>query len=211
MIRSADPTDFQPDDARFFEAVRYLLDEMNSEEAERFEDQLAVDQSLREILAEAVLVTHATYAAQLSPDGPAANEPQPVELAKRPAAALPHGAAPRSDHSLPGMLLALAAALFLAAAGGLWLLGLGNNMSDVANDASSEQIQLASAWVERLEDQSQENATLWDDDLLAASTMELSSETEDDTLLDDAPMDPPAWMLKALAAQQEDSPAGPTM
>lgn len=202
MIRSADPADFRPDDARFFEAVRYLLDEMSPPEVERFEDELAVDQSLREILAEAVLVTHAAYAAHLPLD----------ESAERPAEASPHGAAPRQDHSLFGMLLALAAMLLLAATGSFLWVGLGGNPSDIAGDDSHEQVQLASAWVERLENQSQENTTLWDDDLLAASSLDVSSESDDDELLlEGSSVDPPAWMLKALAAQQEDDLASPAM
>ena len=208
MIRSADPADFQPDDARFFEAVRYLLDEMTPEEVDRFEDDLAVDQNLRELLAEAVLVTHATYAAHLSAD-----ELPPVQSAERPAEASPLGAAPRQDHfhSPAGMLLALAAALLLAAAGGLWMLGMGPATSDVANEASSAQLDLASAWFERLEDQSEANSTLWDEDLLTDSPLDITSEAEEDMLMDVTPMDPPAWMLKALAAQQEDDSAAPTM
>ncbi|PQO47786.1 hypothetical protein [Blastopirellula marina] len=206
MIRSADPTDFQPDDARFFEAVRYLLDEMTPVEVDRFEEALAIDQSLRELLAEAVLVTHATYAAHL-PE----NELPRVESAERPAEASPPGAAPRREDALPRTLLALAAALLVAAAGGLWMWGMGPATSDVANDASNEQIHLASAWVERLEDQSQGNTTLWNDDLLTASPTDDSSESEEDALLVSPSTNPPAWMLKALAAQQEDELSAPTM
>ena len=202
MIRSVDTADFDSADDRFFAAVRYLLDEMSPEESSLFEEQLATDQSLREILAEAVQLTQTTYEAFVP-------HSVPTEHAS---VASPSRVAPENGNTKPRLLLALAASLLIAAVGGLWLYQNNGQPNVALPSTTSEEVQLAAAWADHFEAQSGETSPLWDDELLNLPTTDVSlEENSDDALLVSVPDTPPAWMLKALAVEQEDSASRPAM
>lgn len=202
MIRSVDFVDFDSDDARFFDAVRYLLDEMSPSEAEHFEEQLATDQSLRELLAEAVQLTQTTYAAHVPLT-------VPTEHASVAAAST---TAPGNGNLPIGFFLALAASLLIAAVGSVTFYWNEANHDVAVPSPGSEELHLASAWAEQFESQSDELAELWEDDLLTFTSVDaLPEENVEETFLAASPTPPPAWMLKALAAEQDDSPVRPSM
>ncbi|PQO28286.1 hypothetical protein [Blastopirellula marina] len=202
MIRSVDSANFDSDDARFYEAVCYLLDEMSPEQSERFEEQLATDQSLRELLAEAVQLTQATYETFVP-------HSVPTEHAS---VASPETAAPGNGNWQFGLTLALAASLLIALTGGLSFYLASVNQEIASPGTISEDVQLASAWVNQLESQTDEIPGLWDDELLALPSLEVPlEENSDDPLLAGAPAAPPAWMLKALAAEQDETTSHPAM
>ncbi|WDI43476.1 hypothetical protein [Bremerella sp. P1] len=194
MNRSIEQNEHSADDDRFLEAVRYLLDEMSVEEAEGFEADLAVDQSLRELLSEAVLIAQASYQA---------NVPQTVskELVE---VASPSDDAPGNGFSLR-VLLSLAAGLLLLIASSLALVvwsGGGSQMAE--RTANEEDTQLAAVWVERNE---------VNNDVMAEQWAELPEDEDEffDQLLVSTPENPPSWMLKALAAQQETESESPAL
>lgn len=193
MIRSIEQNEQPAEDDRFLEAMRYLLDEMSGEEAERFEASLATDQSLRELLAEAVLLTQASYQAYV-----------PQTVSKEPVAvASPDNVAP-GNGLLLRVLLSLAACLIVFVLSGLVFVSSAYRTSyPAAANVDREGIQLAAAWVENIED---------DTDVLVEPWAELPEEEDNffEQLLVSTPENPPSWMLKALAAQQEtesDTPA----
>lgn len=195
MIRNLEHNQ-QPadDDDRFLEATRYLLDEMTTEEAEQFEAELATDQSLRELLAEAVLLTQASYQAYV----PQTVSKESVEVAS------PIDAAPGNGFS-PRVLLSLAAGLLVVLASGVALIawsGSGSQLAD--NSPNKEDSQLAAVWVEHIDD---------NNDVLAEQWAELPEEQDEffDQLLVSTPENPPSWMLKALAAQQETDSETPAL
>ncbi len=202
MIRSVDSVDLNSDDDRFYQAVRYLLDEMSPEESDRFEEQLATDQSLRELLAEAVELTQATYEAFVPHSVPT----------ERASVASPSTAAPGNGNSKLGLFLAVAASLLIAVASGLSFYLADVNQDIASPNASSEEVQLASAWVDQFESQPDAMPGLWDDELLTLPSIEVPlEENADESLLAGAPAAPPAWMLKALAAEQDASASRPAM
>lgn len=202
MIRSVDSANFDSDDARFYEAVCYLLDEMSPEQSERFEEQLATDQSLRELLAEAVQLTQATYEVFVPHSVPA----------ERASVASPSTAALGNGNWKLGLFLSLAASLLIAVTGGLVFHFTEINQDIASPNTSSEDVQLASAWVNQLESQTDEMPGLWDDELLALPSLEIPlEENSDEALLAGTPAAPPAWMLKALAAEQDETTSRPAM
>ncbi|QDU73982.1 hypothetical protein Pan97_09820 [Bremerella volcania] len=194
MIRNDEHPQQPADDDRFLEATRYLLDEMTSEEVEQFEADLATDQSLRERLAEAVLLVQASYQAYV----PHTVSKEPVEVAS------PIDAAPGSGLRLR-ILLSLAAGLLLFLASGFAMVawsGGGSHMAERTVD--KEDMQLAAVWVERIEDNT---------DALTEQWAELPDDEDEfiDQLLVSTPENPPSWMLKALAAQQETDSEAPAL
>lgn len=202
MICSVDSANFDSNDARFYEAVRYLLDEMSPEESERFEEQLATDQSLRELLAEAVQLTQATYEAFVP-------HSVPTECAS---VASPERAALGNENWKLGLFLSLAASLLIAVTGGLsfYLTSLPQEVA--TPNTISEDVQLASAWVAQFESQQDELTDLWDEETLTLPSLEVPlEENTDEALLAGAPAAPPAWMLKALAAEQDATASRPAM
>ncbi|MBA2116383.1 hypothetical protein [Bremerella alba] len=194
MIRDIEQNEQPADDDRLFEAIRYLLDEMTEQEAELFEADLATDQSLRELLAEAVLLTGASHHAIASHTV----SMEPVEVAS------PIDAAPGNKLRLR-VLLSLAACLMVFLAGGFAMVAWsGGGSHNAERTVDSENSQLAAAWVEHIED---------DTDAMPGQWEELP-EDEDaffDQLLASTPENPPSWMLKALAAQQETESAAPAL
>ncbi|RCS49276.1 hypothetical protein DTL42_12120 [Bremerella cremea] len=202
MIRSVDSADGDSDDDRFFEAVRYLLDEMSPEESSLFEEQLATDQSLREILAEAVQLTQTTYEAFVPLSVPS----------ERTSVASPSTVAPGNGNTKAKLFLALAASLLVAVVGGLWLYQNAPHQEIALPSTTNEEVQLASAWADHFEAQTGETSALWDDELLTLPAGDIPlEENADDALLASSPSTPPAWMLKALAAEQEKSASRPAM
>ncbi|PQO39098.1 hypothetical protein C5Y96_04350 [Blastopirellula marina] len=194
MIRSTQQNEHPADDDRFLEAMRYLLDEMSGEEAERFEADLATDQSLRELLAEAVLLTQASYQAYV----PQTVSQEPVEVAS------PGNVAPGNGFRLR-VLLSLAACLIVFVLSGLVFVSNAYRTSyPAAANVDREGIQLAAAWVENIED---------DTDVLAEPWADLPEEEDNffEQLLVSTPENPPSWMLKALAAQQETESETPAL
>lgn len=194
MIRNIEHNQQPADDERFLEVTRYLLDEMTTEEAEQFEAELATDQSLRELLAEAVLLTQASYQAYV----PQTVSKDSVEVGS------PIDAAPGNGFS-PRVLLSLAAGLLVLLASGVALIAWSGSGSQVAdNSPEKEDSQLAAAWVEHIED---------NNDVLAEQWAELPEDQDDffDQLLVSTPENPPSWMLKALAAQQETESETPAL
>lgn len=194
MTRNETHIEQPADDERFFEAVRYLLDEMTIAEAEQFEADLATDQSLREQLAEAVLLTEATYQAHV----PHTVSKEPVEVASK-------------LDTVPGnrfswtMLASLAAMLVIAlTVGTTFYLNDGVQRQIAQPNTNSEEIQLAVAWVQHIEEETEEMDVLWD---------ELPEDEDEslDQLLAGSPENPPSWMLKALAAQQEEDANNPAL
>lgn len=189
MIRSIEQNEQPGDDDRFLEAMRYLLDEMTGEEVERFEADLATDQSLRELLAEAVLLTQASYQAY----APQTVTQEPVEVAS------PVGVAPGNGLRLR-ILLSLAAGLLIFLGSGLlFVISSGGGSRQAQRRVDKDDAQLAAAWVEHIEN-----------DTDAGQWTELPEDQDEfiDQLLVSTPENPPSWMLKALAAQQDlESPA----
>jgi len=187
MNRNSQQNEPPADDDRFHEAMRYLLDEMPQDEAEQFEADLSADQSLRELLAEAVLLTQASYQAYV----PHTVSKEPVEDAS------PIGAAPGNGLRLR-LLLSLAAGLLIFMGAGLAFVSWsGGGSHQAQRNVDQEDIQLASAWVEHIEDDTETLDGLWD---------ELPQDEDDsvEQLLTSTPENPPSWMLKALAAQQQE-------
>ncbi|GAA4426800.1 hypothetical protein [Bremerella cremea] len=194
MNSHVNQNDPSADDDRFFKAVRYLLDEMSPTEAERFESQLAEDQSLRELLAEAVLLTETTYQTIVPQTVPM----EPVQVAS------PQDAAPWNGY-VWGILVTLAASLVVAVTLGISHFG-GETSSDLTalSPNDMKDVQVAAAWVENIESQTTDLDGLWEEPL--------TDETDSlDQLLAGSTDSPPSWMLKALAAQQEDDPIAPAM
>lgn len=194
MIRSIEQNEQPADDDRFMQAMRYLLDEMPTEEAEQFEADLATDQSLRELLAEAVLLTQASYQASV----PHTVSKEPIEVAS------PNDTAPGNVFS-SRVLLSLAAGLLIFLTSAFALIAWSGGGSQIAErSVDSDDVQLAAVWVEHIEE---------DTDALAEPWEELP-EDEDafmDQLLVSTPENPPSWMLKALAAQQESESPAPAL
>ncbi|MBI1247667.1 hypothetical protein GC197_07430 [bacterium] len=200
MIQNTPQNEFPSDEDRFFDAMRYVLDEMSADEADQFENQLAVDQSLRELVAEAVLLSQATYSSHLPETVPS----EPVKAASIFDMAL-------RNSSQIGYLAALALVLLVAALAGLPFY-LGSNDSDQASitEQQKQQGQVAAVWVENIESQSLELSGLWEE-IPLEEEMPLGTADSVDQLLAENTVSPPAWMLKALAAQQEDDETGPAM
>ncbi|MFN3148197.1 hypothetical protein [Bremerella sp.] len=194
MIRNLEHNQQPADDDRFLEATRYLLDEMTTEEAEQFEAELATDQSLRELLAEAVLLTQASYQAYV----PQTVSKESVEVAS------PIDAAP-GNGLLLRVLLSLAACLIIFAVSGLaFVLSAFQTSYPAVANVDKEDSQLAAVWVEHIDD---------NNDVLAEQWAELPEEQDEffDQLLVSTPENPPSWMLKALAAQQETDSETPAL
>ena len=176
------------------QAMRYLLDEMSGDEVEQFEADLATDQSLRELLAEAVLLTEVTYQASV----PLTVSQEPVELAS------PGEMAPGNGLWLR-VALSLAACLVIFVVGGVAVVSSAFTTMAPANaNLDQADSQLAAVWVEHIEDDAEGLAEPW---------AELPEGEDEffDQLLVSTPDNPPSWMLKALAAQQETEPQSPAL
>lgn len=194
MIRNNQQNEQPADDDRLMEAMRYLLDEMTDAEAEQFEADLASDQPLRELLAEAVLLTQSTYQAYV----PQTVSKEPVEVAS------PDDEAP-GNGLLLRVLLSLAACLIVFVVSGLaFVLNSYSTSEQAQSNLDREDIQLAAAWVEHIED---------DTDVMTEQWADLPDDQDAflDQLLVSTPENPPSWMIKALAAQQETEPAAPAL
>jgi len=190
MTRSIEQNESPTNDDRFLEAMRYLLDEMTSEEVHQFEADLATDQPLRELLAEAVLLTQASYQAHM----PHTVSKEPVEEASTIDTAPGNGLRLR-------VLLSLAAGLLIFLVSGLALVAWSGGSSHMADRTTNlEDTRLAAAWVEHIED---------DNDVMT----ELPEDEDEffDQMLVSTPENPPSWMLKALAAQQETNTETPAL
>lgn len=182
------------DDDRFFAAVRYLLAEMSADEAAQFEAELDESQQLRELVAEAVLVLEAAGAAGAASQNGIANRE-------------------RSGHrqrSLAGWSV-LAASLLIAAAVGVSLTFWSGEppLADHDKAASSDETQLAAAWARHAAEQEDGLTAFWDEGLLTAAVAEepLTDDESIERLLAAPPAAPPAWMLKALEAQEDNDAA----
>ncbi len=194
MIQSSQQNEHPADDDRFLEAMRYLLDEMTSEEAEQFEADLATDQSLRELLAEAMLLTQSTYQAYV----PQTVSREPVEVAS------PEDRAPGNGLQLRVLLTLAAGLLIFMGSGLLFVISSGGGPRQAQRNMDRNDIQLAAAWAEQIED---------DTDAIEVPWVELPEDEDPffDQLLVSTPENPPSWMIKALAAQQETESTAPAL
>jgi hypothetical protein len=131
-------------------ALRYLHGELTADEAEAFEEDLAVEQPAREALAQAVELTATLEAAALEPAGDVGGPPSEYAATRRPAPTEPtFGAVWRRRLSRPQVLLGAGIAACLAVVVTLGLTGhLGRHDPDDRGppDPGNAQAALAEAW-----------------------------------------------------------------
>jgi len=164
----------------FVLATMYVLDELSHEEAIAFEQRLGTEQSLRELVAEAVAVTHA--------------------IASTPTLTVVETARPIiSTWSATSQIWAVAASLLLVLSGSItviWFQRAHHQSFD------SQQNRLAEVWIEHSFTPDLPEESPWNASMELTHTESLN---DDDSLLTEDLATPPRWMIQALAANSPES------
>jgi len=158
----------------FVTATLYVLNDLPADEVDQFEQRLANEQSLRELVAQAVGVTQAI-----------ASDVKQVQLAT-------------TNQGSPSSVVrmwALAASLLLVASASIAVVW-NQSVTNMTAQKQSDSIRLAQAWVEESIAQTEQDSTDWEESL---ELMDTEQATEDSLLAEDLAT-PPSWMLQALTS-----------